>query len=90
MGMKVAPTFWWDGLRWHWAGTTATTRQLCSIVAFFLLPLAALNLGISLNIWGERPEWCSPMFLTAVAGLVTLQIIYFLCWDYDFLTKKKA
>jgi hypothetical protein len=90
MGMKVAPTFWWDGLRWHWAGTTATSRQLSSIVAFFFLPLVALNLAVYMNAWAERPEWCSPMFLTAVLGLVTLQLIYFMCWDYDFLTKRKA
>jgi len=90
MGMKVAPTFWWDGLRWHWAGTTATTRQLSSIVAFFMMPLMALNLAVYMNVWAERPEWCSPMFLTAVLGLVTLQLIYFMCWDYDFLTKRKA
>jgi len=32
MGVKIAPTFWWDGLRWHWAATTASTRQILTIV----------------------------------------------------------
>ena len=90
LGVKVAPTFWWDGLRWHWAGTTATSRQLSLIVAFFFTPLLLLNIGLCLNLFSERPEWCSPILLTAVLGLMTIQLIYFLCWDFDFLTKRKA
>ncbi|HEY9784743.1 MAG TPA: hypothetical protein V6D17_05010 [Candidatus Obscuribacterales bacterium] len=90
MGWKVAPTFWWDGLRWHWAGTTATTKQLLTIVTVFLVPLAILNVSLYFNVWPERPEWCTPMLLTAVLGLLTIQLIYFTCWDFDFLAKRKS
>ncbi len=90
LGWKIAPTFWWDGLRWHWAGTTATAKQLTGIVALFLLPLFLLNGALSLNLWVDKPEWCSPLLLTAVLGLLTVQLIYLLCWDFDFLTKKKT
>src|SRR6185369_15876120 len=86
MGWKIAPTFWWDGLRWHWAGTTASTRQLLSIVALFLLPLAVLNLAMSMNLWQDRPEWCSPVLVSAILGLLTIQCIYFMCWDFDFFS----
>lgn len=89
LGWKVAPTFWWDGLRWHWAGTTATTKQLLTIVSLFLLPIVALNLAISCQLWTDRPEWCSPVLLTAVVSLLTIQLIYFVCWDFDFLSKHK-
>jgi hypothetical protein len=90
LGWKVAPTFWWDGLKWHWSGTTATARQLSTIVSLFLLPLVMLNAGMYLNVWSEKPEWCSPLLLTAVLGLLTIQMIYFMCWDFDFLSKRKA
>ena len=90
MGWKVAPTFWWDGLRWHWAGTTASSRQLGAIVALFFSPLLILNIVLAFNLWTEKPEWCSPILLTAVLGLLTIQMIYFMCWDFDFLSKRKA
>lgn len=90
MGIKVAPTFWWDGLRWHWAGTTATSRQLGAVVALFMMPLLALNVALYMNLFQSLPEWCSPILLTAVMGLLTIQLIYFMCWDFDFLTKRKA
>lgn len=90
MGMKVAPTFWWDGLRWHWAGTTATTKQLLAIVSLFMMPLVILHGSLYLNLWAERPEWLSPMLLTALMGLLTIQLIYFTCWDFDFLAKRKS
>jgi len=89
MGSKVAPTYWWDGLRWHFAGTTATTHQVVTILGAFLLPLIALNISLSLNLWRDRPEWCSPLLMTALIGLVTIQVIYFCCWDFDFLAKAR-
>jgi hypothetical protein len=89
MGWKIAPTFWWDGLRWHWAGTTATSKQLTTIVALFVTPLIALNLCLFMNTGIERPEWCNPVLMTAILGLLTMQLIYLLCWDFDFLTSKK-
>jgi len=90
MGWKIAPTFWWDGLRWHWAGTTATAAQLATIVFAFVLPLVALNSTLYISPWTERPEWLSPPLLSALVGLVTIQAIYFLCWDFDFVAKRRT
>jgi hypothetical protein len=87
IGWRIAPTFWWDGFRWHWAGTTATTRQLTIIVLLSLLPVLAVNLTICLNLWANRPDWCNPALMTPLIGLLTIQFIYLLCWDFDFLSK---
>jgi hypothetical protein len=90
MGFKIAPTFWWDGLRWHFAGTTATANQVLGILVALLLPLLSLNLSLSLNLWQDRPELCSPLLLTALVGLATVVMIYFCCWDFDFLARRRA
>jgi len=91
MGFKIAPTYWWDGLHWHWAGTTATASQLAAIVCMFMIPLMALNGAFHYgHIWAERPEWLSPALLSAVVGLVTIQAIYFMCWDFDFVSRRRA
>lgn len=89
MGFKIAPTFWWDGLRWHWAGTTASTRQLGFIVFLFLMPLMASQIAFSMNLFADRPEWLSPYLASAIVGLLTIQMIYLLCWDFDFVAKHK-
>lgn len=85
-GWKIASTYWWDGLRWHWAGTTASALQLVSIVMMFLAPMLMVNLFISSNIWVQRPEWASPMLMTAIVGLVMAGILRLLCWDFDLKT----
>ncbi len=89
MGWKIAPTFWWDGLRWHWAGTTASARQMTTILALLIVPLLALNIGFYFYSGIDRPEWCNPILITATVGLLMTQLIYLACWDFDFLTKKK-
>lgn len=89
LGVKIAPTFWWDGLRWHWAGTTASTRQLVAILVMFSLPLILVNLGFTYNSFKGAPEWLSMPLALAAVSLVTIQAIYFLCWDFDFVTKKR-
>jgi hypothetical protein len=89
MGVKVAPTFWWDGLRWHWAGTTASTKQLFAIVLMFVLPVALAQLAFAFNLVGERPDWLNPALATALVSLLSMQAIYFLCWDFDFVSRSK-
>lgn len=92
LGIKIAPTFWWDGLRWHWAGTTATTRNCVLLIALFVIPLTLLNIGIYFDIWSDRPEWCNPLLLTSIIGLLNIQLIYFMCWDFNFnlFVKRKS
>lgn len=90
LGSKIAPTFWWDGLRWHWAGTTATSKQLIVMVLISIVPVLLLNFALSLNFWQSRPQWLNPIALTAIVGLATLQMIYLICWDFEFLSRRKA
>jgi hypothetical protein len=87
LGFRIAPTYWWDGYRWHWAGTTATTKQLAIIVAVSLLPVLALNLAVGLDLWTQRPTWCNPALMSPIVGLLSLQLIYLLCWDFEFFSK---
>ena len=89
LGFKIAPTFWWDGLRWHCAGTTASSRQLLTLVFLFFLPIVASHIAFSLNLFQDRPEWLSPALASAVIGLFSIQTIYFLCWDFDFVARQK-
>lgn len=89
LGWRIAPTYWWDGYRWHWAGTTATCRQLTVIVLLSLLPVLAVNIALCVNLWANRPAWCNPILLTPLIGLLTIQFIYLLCWDFDFLSERK-
>lgn len=94
LGWKVAPTFWWDGYRWHWAGTTASASQLTTIVILALLPVLILNLLHSAHILADMvpqlPEWCNPLLISPIVALLSLQIIYICCWDFDFLNHRHS
>lgn len=94
LGWKVAPTFWWDGYRWHWAGTTATASQLTTIVVLALLPVLILNLlhsaHILADVMPQLPEWCNPLLISPIVALLSLQIIYICCWDFDFLNHRHS
>lgn len=90
MGWKIAPTFWWDGFRWHWAGTTATSSQLTSIVLLSLLPVLLVDLAIYMNWWQSRPDWCTPMLISLLIGLLTIQVVYLMCWDFDFMSSRNT
>jgi hypothetical protein len=90
LGWKIAPTFWWDGFRWHWGGTTATTKQLTTIVMLSLMPV--LCVFVIHSLWaGIFPKWCTEStlsLLSPIIGLITMQLIYFLCWDFDFFWRR--
>lgn len=89
MGTKIAPTFWWDGLRWHWAGTTASTKDWLSIFVLATAPMICLNVVLLMNIWKDRPQWCSPLALNILVGLIMAQMIYLICWDFNFLSSRQ-
>ena len=85
LGWKIAPTFWWDGLRWHWAGTTAVASQLFVIVLISLLP--ALGILTIITIVDPSSPWWKSSLLASLAGFITMQLIYLLCWDFDFFSR---
>ncbi len=91
LGWKIAPTFWWDGYRWHWGGTTATTRQLTVIVLMSLLPVLGAIFASSNQHWflGQLPQPDSLWVVCPIVGLITMQLIYACCWDFEFYSKSR-
>jgi len=89
LGWKIAPTFWWDGFRWHWAGTTASACQLVAILFTSLAPVIVVNLAMFLGLWSQRPDWCHPLILSPIIGLIAIQLTYLAMWDFDFRTRAK-
>jgi len=87
MGMKIALTFWWDGLRWHCAGTTASARQLLMPAIFLTIPVLLSQILLSLNLVASRPEY--PALFAAAGLLVGLVLIYSVCGDFDVVAKRK-
>jgi hypothetical protein len=87
LGFKIAPIFWWDGFRWHWGGTTATTRQLTTIVLLSLLPVIGI-LAFNSVYHEQFPRWLDATLLSPVVGLITMQLMYLLCWDFDFFSRR--
>lgn len=87
LGFKIAPIFWWDGFRWHWGGTTATTKQLTTIILLSLMPVIGI-LGANSVYHDHFPRWVDATLLSPVVGLITMQLMYLLCWDFDFFSRR--
>ncbi len=89
LGWKIAPTFWWDGYRWHWGGTTATAKQLSIIVLLSLLPVLGIAASANYFHWPINNVFCDAWILCPIVGLITMQLIYACCWDFEFYTRSK-
>ncbi|MBX9686585.1 MAG: hypothetical protein K2X27_07770 [Candidatus Obscuribacterales bacterium] len=89
MGWKIAPTFWWDGYRWHWGGTTATSKQLSIIVLLSLLPVIGLICAQNALHWRLPYSSDAYFVLCPIVGLITMQLIYACCWDFEFYSKRR-
>lgn len=85
-GRKIMPIFWWDGFHWHRSGNTATKSQLLLMVLLSVLPALAFYLPMRLHLWDPGYAWCHSMLAVAGIALASLQIIWLLSWDFDFLT----
>src|ERR1700722_6744762 len=46
MKAKISPVYWWDGLRWHLAGTTASNGQFLTTVLLFVAPLFCMDTAV--------------------------------------------
>lgn len=88
MDWKIAPTFWWDGLRWHWAATTANTRQILTLVLLTVMAVTGTYAAFGFNLIA-RWEWLSPMLAASVVLFLSLGSIYFFCGDFDVVAKRK-
>ena len=56
----------------------------------FITPMLAVNLLMTSNVWAQRPEWVSPLLMTAVVGLVMAVVLRLLCWDFDIGSNSQA
>jgi hypothetical protein len=83
LGWKIAPIFF----RWHWGGTTATTKQLATIIMLSLLPVIGI-LGFATVHPNGMPLKADPTLLSPIVGLITMQVMYLLCWDFDFFSRR--
>jgi len=95
MKTKIAPVFWWDGLRWHLAGTTASAKQVIWGIIIFVVPIMLLNgavfyLNHGHNI-GQAPKeafWLNLSLLNLLIGFFLAQIFYLMCWDHEGRRKR--
>jgi hypothetical protein len=87
--MKISPTYWWDGLRWHWAGHTANTKQLLAIFVFFMTPILLSQVLFALNLLPEHPDWLNAKTAFIAVAALTSAAIYCFCADYDFVVKRR-
>jgi hypothetical protein len=86
--IKIAPIFWWDGLHWHLAGTTATPLQNIFVSLMFVLPILTLNAfvfffnhgHISLN----QHFYLNFTLLNGLIIFFMAQIFYLFCWDQNW------
>ena len=89
LGFKIAPIFWWDGFRWHWGGTTATTKQLATLIMVSLLPvIGILSFDTFFPLHSFKHYNLDATLLSPVVGLITMQLMYLLCWDFDFFSRR--
>jgi hypothetical protein len=97
MKTKIAPVFWWDGLRWHLAGTTASSRQAIVTMLLFILPILALDALVFCFNHGHLPAsataqtfWLNLALLNLLVGFFMAQLFYLTCWDHETRIKHSA
>jgi hypothetical protein len=90
MKTKIAPVFWWDGMHWHLAGTTASIKQSIWATIVFIAPLLVLN-GIVFYLNHEHAVgqasrqafWLNLALLNLLIGFFLTQLFYLMCWDHE-------
>ena|SRR5579872_122244 len=91
--IKIAPIFWWDGLHWHLAGTTASTIQNTFVATMFIAPILTVNAFVffinhgHLGMAGHALTQ-STLFNLVLLNVLTLffmaQLFYLFCWDQNW------
>jgi hypothetical protein len=91
--IKIAPIFWWDGLHWHFAGTTASLAQTTFALAMFIAPVLAVNAFVffinhgHLVVAGQSLSQ-SLLLNLALLNVLTIffmgQLFYLFCWDQSW------
>ncbi len=96
MKAKISPVFWWDGLHWHLAGTTASTKQILLTALLFATPLLALDAGVFWLNHGHasgaavQAFWLNLGLLNLLIGFFLTQLFYLMCWDHAGSIKRST
>jgi hypothetical protein len=91
--IKIAPIFWWDGMRWHLAGTTASPPQSILVLTMFIVPILAINafvffvnnghLGTPGHMFSQS-FFLNLALLNVLTVFFTAQLFYLFCWDQNW------
>jgi len=90
--IKIAPIFWWDGMHWHLAGTTATAAQSIFLLAMVIIPTLAINAFVfyinhcpaSLNGHTLNQGFILNIaLLNVLIAFFMLQLFYLFCWEHN-------
>jgi hypothetical protein len=93
---KIAPVFWWDGLHWHLAGTTADKKQAVFVIASILMPLVILN-ALVFSLHGQsalvahslsRNFFLNLLLLNLLVSFFITQLLYLMCWEQSGQIKR--
>ena len=97
MKLKISPVFWWDGLHWHFAGTTASHKQLVISLIFFVIPLLAIdamvfwfNQGHAVSHASIQAFWVNLSLFNLLVGFFLAQLFYLICWDHSGKVRRSA
>jgi hypothetical protein len=88
--IKIAPIFWWDGVHWHLAGTTATPSQSLFVLAMFIVPMLAINAFVFFINQGHPVNHASHnlilnlVLLNILTAFFVAQLFYLFCWDQNW------
>ena len=87
--IKIAPVFWWDGTRWHLAGTTASPSQNFLLMLIFVVPMIVINAFVFFINHGHLDPLDQHLVLNLALlnGLVAFfmaQLFYLFCWDQNW------
>jgi len=95
--IKIAPIFWWDGLRWHLAGTTASPAQNIFASILFVAPLITINIFAFLFNHGQlgahgqalnQSFFLNLGLLNILVVFFMAQLFYLFCWDQNGSAKR--
>ena len=89
-GFKIALTYWYDGQKWHKAGTTASFTYMLTLMIVLTIPPLILNYFLTQNIWLNKPYWCNNEILILLSIILELQLFYTYIWDGSILIDQKT
>ncbi len=96
MKTKISPVFWWDGLHWHLAGTTASNKQILAMMLLFIIPIFAVDTVVFWLNHGHAMQtmtqsfWLNLTLLNLLVGFFFAQVFYLMCWDHAGRIKRSA